>query len=86
MDDVIGRMTNLAESGQDQFVKDWAGMAKTLMYEQGVSKTFLVSEQAQFVIGKVVTDLIEDGELSKTTQQLIASLRVNHPHAEDDNV
>lgn len=84
--DIIGRMTNLADSGQDQFVKDWAEMAKTLLYEQGISKTFLVSENAQYIIAKVVTDLIEDGNLSKTTEQLIASLRVNHPHAEDGNV
>lgn len=85
--DVIKTMTNLAGSGQDDFVEDWARMAKTTLYEQGVSNAFLNSADAEYILAKVVTDLIEDGELSKTTQQLIATLRVNHPHTEDgDNV
>jgi len=81
--EVIKTMTNLADSGQDDFVQDWAEMAKTTLYEQGVSNAFLASDSAQYIIAKVVTDLIEDGDLSKTTQQLIATLRVNHPHSED---
>lgn len=84
--DVIKTMTNLAGSGQDEFVEDWAQMAKITLYEKGVSNAFLNSADAQYILAKVVTDLIEDGELSNTTQQLIASLRVNHPHTEDENV
>ena len=37
---VIGVMTNLADSGQDEFVQDWAQMAKTMLYEQGVSNIY----------------------------------------------
>lgn len=81
--EVIKTMTNLADSGQDDFVQDWAQMARITLYEQGVSNAFLNSNDAQYIIAKVVTDLIEDGDLSKTTQQLIATLRVNHPHSED---
>jgi len=81
--ETIKTMTNLADSGQDDFVQDWAEMAKITLYEQGISNAFLSSESAEYIIAKVVTDLIEDGDLSKTTQQLIASLRVNHPHSED---
>jgi hypothetical protein len=84
--EIIKTMTNLADSGQDDFVTEWAQMAKTTLYEQGVSNSYLESEAAQYVIAKVVTDLIEDGNLSNTTLSLIATLRVNHPHTEDENV
>lgn len=84
--EIIGRMTNLADSGQDDFVSDWVQMAKTALYEQGISNSYLDSETAQYVIAKVVTDLIEDGNFSNTTLSLIATLRVNHPHTEDENV
>lgn len=82
--EIIARMTNLAESGQDQFVQDWSKMAETALYEQGISKAFLNSENASYIIAKAVTDLIEDGNLSATTLSLVATLRVNHPHSEDE--
>lgn len=83
---VIGVMTNLADSGQDEFVNDWTQMAKTMLYEQGISNTFLESDQAQYLLAKAVTDLIEDGNFTSTTLSLIATLRCNHPHSEDSNV
>lgn len=82
---VIATMTNLADSGQDDFVNDWAEMAKVTLYEQGISHSFINSEDCKYILAKVVTDLIEDGNLSTTTLSLIATLRVNHPHAEDQN-
>lgn len=82
----IGTMTNLADSGQDEFVEDWTQMAKTMLYEQGISNTYLESSTAQYLLGKAVTDLIEDGNFTSTTLSLIATLRVNHPHSEDNNV
>ena len=82
----IKTMTNLSDSGQDGFVEDWATMAKTLLYEQGVSKNYLNSAEAEYLIAKAVTDLIEDGDFSNTTLSMISTLRVNHPHSEDDNV
>lgn len=84
--DIIGNMTNLADSGQDQFVQNWAQMAQITLYEQGISNTFLNSSDAQYILAKAVTDLIEDGNLSSTTLSLIATLRANHPHSEDNNV
>lgn len=81
--EIIGRMTNLGDSGQDAFVKDYAELAKLTLYEMGVSRTFINSTAAAYFLAKVVTDLVEDGNLSKTTELLIASLRVNHPHSED---
>lgn len=82
--EVIARMTNLADSGQDDFVNDWTAMAKQALYEQGISNAYLGSENAKYILGKAVTDLIEDGDFSSTTLSLIATLRVNHPHSEDD--
>ena len=81
--EVIKTMTNLAGSGQDDFVQDWTEMARTLLYEQGVSRAFLQSENAQYILAKVVTDLIEDGNLSNTSLSMVATLRTNHPHSED---
>lgn len=83
---VIGVMTNLADSGQDEFVQDWTQMAMNMLYEQGISQTYLNSTQAQYLLAKCVTDLIEDGNFTSTTKDLIATLRVNHPHSEDNNV
>ena len=83
---IIGTMTNLGDSGQDEFVEDWVQMAKTMLYEQGISNTFLNSDNAQYILGKAVTDLIEDGNFTSTTLSLIATLRANHPHSEDQNV
>lgn len=81
--DIIANMTNLADSGQDEFVKNWAELAKLTLYEQGVSNKFINSANASYFLAKIVTDLVEDGNISKTTELLIASLRVNHPHSED---
>ena len=81
--DIIASMTNLGDSGQDEFVKNWAELAKLTLYEQGVSNKFINSPQSAYFLAKIVTDLVEDGNLSKTTELLIASLRVNHPHSED---
>lgn len=81
--DIIANMTNLADSGQDEFVKNWAELAKLTLYEQGVSYKFINSANASYFLAKIVTDLVEDGNISKTTELLIASLRVNHPHSED---
>lgn len=82
--EIIKTMTNLADSGQDDFVADWATMAKTLLYEQGVSNAYLNSSVAEYLIAKAVTDLIEDGDFSTTTLSMIATLRINHPHTEDN--
>lgn len=76
-------MTNLADSGQDSFVDNWTEMAKVTLYEQGVSRTYIESGDCEYILAKIVTDLIEDGNLTTTTLSLIASLRVNHPHSED---
>lgn len=81
----IKRMTNLGDSGQDDFVADWSQMAKISLYEMGISHTFLDSEEANYILAKVVTDLIEDGDFSPTTLSLVATLRVNHPHSEDSS-
>lgn len=82
-DNKIAIMTNLADSGQDAFVTAWAETAKTMLYEQGISNTFLSSSDAKGIIAKAVTDLVEDGDFTSTTLSIIATLRVNHPHSED---
>ena len=84
MSEIINNMTNLADSGQDSFVDDWAEYARIQLYEQGVSHAFINSAQADYIIAKMVTDLVEDGELSSTTLSMVATLRVNHPHSEDN--
>lgn len=84
--EIIKSMANLSDSGQDEFVKDWTGLAKQVLYEQGVSMKYIESESASYILAKAVTDLIEDGNLSSTTNKLIASLRVNHPREEDADV
>jgi hypothetical protein len=82
--EIVANMTNLGESGQDSFVRDWAEFAKISLYEKGISKKFLNSEESSYIIGKFVTDTVDDGNLSKLMEDLIATLRVNHPHSEDD--
>jgi hypothetical protein len=81
--EVVASMTNLADSGQDTFVRDWTEYAKLKAYEQGISYKFLNSAAASYFLGKMVTDLIEDGTLSKDAMDMIATLRINHPHSED---
>lgn len=81
--EIIANMTNLADSGQDNFVRDWAELAKLMLYEKGVSNKFINSPNAAYFLAKIVTDMVEDGTLSKAAETMIASLRVNHPHSED---
>jgi hypothetical protein len=81
--EIIANMTNLGDSGQDEFVQNWAEYAKLTLYEKGVSKKFINTEDAAYILAKIVTDIVEDGELSKTAENMIATLRINHPHSED---
>lgn len=81
--EIVANMANLADSGQDAFIENYTELAKLTLYEMGISNTFLNTTNAAYIIGKVVTDLIEDGNLSNTTNAMIATLRVNHPHSED---
>lgn len=83
--EIIANMTNLADSGQDKFIENWAEYAKVVLYEQGVSNKYINSVAATYILAKIVTDLIEDGNFSKTTESMIATLRVNHPHSEDES-
>ena len=78
-------MMNLADSGQDDFVDNWVQMARVALYEQGVSNAFLASDDATYILAKATTDLIEDGNFSTTTLALIGTLRINHPHSEDNS-
>lgn len=82
--EIVASMTNLADSGQEPFVENWTEYAKLKAYEQGVSYKFLNSAAASFFLGKMVNDLIEDGTLSKDATEMIATLRINHPHSEDN--
>lgn len=81
--DIIASMTNLGDSGQDDFVRNWTEYAKLTLYEKGVSNKFINSAGASYILAKIVTDIVEDGTLSKAAQDMIATLRVNHPHSED---
>ena len=82
--EIIASMTNLEGSGQDTFVQNYTQLAYNTLYEMGISKAYLNSAEAAYILAKVVTDLVEDGNLSSTTNALIASLRTNHPHSEDE--
>lgn len=84
--EIIKNMTNLGDSGQDDFVENWTEYAKQTLYEMGVSNKYINSNNASYILAKIVTDLVDDGGLSNTTQAMIATLRVNHSHSEDDNV
>lgn len=79
----ISNMTNIADSGQDGFVSDWSEFAKELLRSRGVSEKYINSTASAYILAKIVTDIVEDGELSKTSEAFIASLRVNHPKSED---
>lgn len=81
---IIASMTNLEGSGQDTFVQNYTQLAYNTLYEMGISYAYLNSDAAAYILAKVVTDLVEDGNLSSTTNALIASLRTNHPHSEDN--
>lgn len=82
--EIIASMTNLEGSGQDTFVENYTQLAYNTLYEMGISNAYLTSNKASYILAKVVTDLVEDGNLSNTTNALIASLRTNHPHSEDE--
>lgn len=81
--EIIANMTNIGDSGQDSFVADWTEYAKNLLHERGVSQKYIDSSAAAYILAKIVTDIVEDGDLSKITLEMIASLRVNHPLDED---
>ena len=81
--EIIASMTNLEGSGQDTFVENYSQLAYNTLYEMGVSYAYLNSDAAAYILAKVVTDLVEDGNLSNTTNALIATLRTNHNHSED---
>ncbi len=83
--EIVARMNNLADSGQDAFIGDYTELAKQLLYEMGISNKYLNSESASYILAKVVTDLIEDGNLSITAKAFIATLRINHPRSEDNS-
>ena len=80
----VATMTNLADSGQDAFVAAWTEYVKVDWHEQGVSNKFLNSAAAEYILGRAVTDMIEDGNYSPSTMRLFNALRVNHPHSEDN--
>ena len=82
--EIIASMTNLGDSGQDDFIRNWAEYAKLTLYEKGVSNKFINSAGAVYILAKIVTDIVEDGTLSKAAESMIATLRVNHPHSEDE--
>lgn len=87
--EIVASVNNLADSGQDQFIEDKAKTAYILLYENGISKKFLDSEDGKYIIGKVVEDLLDAGGITTFTDKyLLAPLRINHPHSEDvkDNV
>ena len=81
--EIISSMTNIADSGQDGFVSDWGEFAKNLLRERGVSEKYINGATSAYILAKIVTDMVEGGELSKTSETYIASLRINHPKSED---
>lgn len=81
--EIIANMTNLGDSGQDVFVQNWTEYAKVTLYEKGVSRKYINSTEAAYILAKIVTDIVEDGNLSPAAESIIATLRVNHPHSED---
>lgn len=80
---IIANMANLGDSGQDEFVENYTELAKLTLYEQGISNKYINSSGAAYILAKVVTDLVEDGTISNFTKDMIATLRINHPHSED---
>lgn len=83
--EIVASVTNLANSGQDTFIEDKAKTAYIILYENGISKKFLDSEEGAYIIGKVTEDLIDAGGVTTFTDKyLIAPLRINHPRSEDE--
>ena len=82
--EIVANLTNLEGSGQDKFTEDKARQAYIILYENGISKKFLNSEDGAYIIGKVVEDLLDAGGITSFTDKyLLAPIRVNHPHSED---
>ena len=81
--EIISNMTNVGDSGQDGFVSDWTEFAKNLLRERGVSERYINGDTSAYILAKIVTDMVETGELSKTSESIISSLRINHPKRED---
>lgn len=81
--EIVSNMTNIGDSGQDGFASDWSEFAKNLLRGRGVSEKYIKSEASAYILGKIVNDMVEDGELSKTAKEFVADLRVNHPKSED---
>lgn len=82
--EIIANMSNIGDSGQNSFVEDWGAFAKELLYESGVSRKYINSPAAAYYLAKIVTDMVDTGALSSLSNQFIATLRVNHPHSEDE--
>lgn len=82
--EIIANMTNIGDSGQDSFVADWTEFAKSLLYSRGVSNTYIATDAGIRLCAKIVTDMVEDGDLSNITEAMIRDARVNHPHSEDE--
>ena len=81
--EIISNMTNIADSGQDGFISDWSEFAKNLLRERGISEKYINGPRSAYILAKIVTDMVEGGELSKTSEIFISSLRINHPRSED---
>ena len=80
--EIVASVSNL--NSEEQFTKDKTTQAKIILYENGISKKFLDSEDGAYIIGKVVEDLIDAGGITAFTDKyLLAPIRVNHPHSED---
>lgn len=82
--EIVSNMGNIGDSGQDSFAADWTEFARELLRSRGVSETYINSTRAAYILGKIVTDMVDDGELSATSEGLIKSARVNHPKSEDN--
>ena len=81
--DIISNMTNIGDSGQDGFVSDYTELAKNLLSGRGVSDKYINSKASAYILAKIVSDIVDNGELSKLSESIIADLRVNHPKSED---
>ena len=82
--EIVASLNNLGDSGQDTFAEDKATQAKILLYANGISKTFLNSEDGAYIVAKVVEDLLDTGGITTFTDKyFLAPLRIAHPRSED---